>query len=37
MTKVQPAINMMEQELHKKDEVIENYDKDMGILKAQNE
>lgn len=34
MSKVQPAIAMMEQELHKKDIIIENYEKDMVILKA---
>jgi hypothetical protein len=37
MSKVQPAISMMEQQLHQKDIVIEKYDKQMALLKAQNE
>ena len=37
MNKLQSATNMLESELHKKDTVIENYDKEMALLKASNE
>ena len=37
MSKLQSATNILESELHKKDEIIENYDKEMELLKAQNE
>ena len=37
MSKLSTATNVLESELHKKDTIIENYDKEMELLKAQNE
>ena len=37
MSKFQTATNLLETELHKKETIIENYDKEMELLKAQNE
>ena len=37
MSKFQAATNLLETELHKKNTTIENYDKEMELLKAQNE
>ena len=37
MSKFQTTTNLLETELLKKDTIIENYDKEIELLKAQNE
>ena len=37
MQKLHSTTNILESELHKKDTIIENYDKEVELLKAQNE
>lgn len=37
MTKLQATTSVLESELIKKNDVVENYDKEMALLKTQNE